>query len=80
MVWLLGMAVRPDISTVGRETGGNGCTPTKRRALRGWRGRPNTATARVERVERADGPSEKERAPVRNAVRAKQAGRPLSTA
>lgn len=59
MVRLLGMAARPDRSTVAREPGGNGCAPTKRRAPRGWRARPNTATARVERVERADGPGER---------------------
>lgn len=79
MVRLLGMPVRPDRSTVAREAGGNGRTPTKRRAPREWRAHPNTATARLEGVECADGPSERERARVRDAERATQGGQPLNT-
>lgn len=80
MARLLGMDVRPDHPTVGREADGNGSTPTKRRAPREWRGRPIAARARVERGERADGPGERERARVRDVERAKQGGQPLSTA
>lgn len=74
------MAVQPDDSTVGREAGGNGPTPTKRRAPRGWRGRLECGEVRrVEHNQRADGPSEKKKPRVRYVERAKQDGRPLST-